>query len=162
MSNEEITQIWYYSVDNNSNIETTKNVTVRISTTEETDLVGFWHFDEGTGGIAADSSGNGNAGTLVNNPSWVNGKLEKVLRFDGINDYVSIPNSLSLNPENEITIIAWVNPGVIPQTGWNKIIAKPYTSYTSPWQQYALTLHDNQFVFELNTEGTNQHRNFRA
>jgi len=33
MSGEGVTTIWYYSVDNNSNIETTKNVTVRIDTT---------------------------------------------------------------------------------------------------------------------------------
>jgi len=33
VTGEGVTTIWYYSVDNNSNIETTKNVTVRIDTT---------------------------------------------------------------------------------------------------------------------------------
>lgn len=36
-------------------------------------LVGYWKFDEGLGSIAHDSSGNGNTGTLVNAPQWVNG-----------------------------------------------------------------------------------------
>jgi hypothetical protein len=33
-------------------------------------LVGYWKFDEGSGEIAKDSSGNGNDGTLVNGPTW--------------------------------------------------------------------------------------------
>jgi hypothetical protein len=31
---------------------------------------GLWHFDEGSGAVAADASGSGNAGTLVNGPTW--------------------------------------------------------------------------------------------
>lgn len=34
-------------------------------------LVGYWKFDEGSNMTAADSSGNGNDGTLTNDPSWV-------------------------------------------------------------------------------------------
>ncbi len=116
--------------------------------------VGEWHFDEGTEGLAVDSSGNGNNGTIHGTASWTAGKVGTALDFDGETDYVSIPNTPTLNPAAEITLSAWVNPGIIPQDGYRKIIAKPYTNYTSPWQQYALTLHDNQFVFELNTEGT--------
>lgn len=36
----------------------------------ETGLIGKWNFDEGTGTTAADTSGNGNNGTLVNGPTW--------------------------------------------------------------------------------------------
>ena len=38
------------------------------------DLAGYWKFDESSGNIASDSSGNGNNGTLENGPAWVNGK----------------------------------------------------------------------------------------
>jgi len=34
-------------------------------------LVGYWRFNEGHGTTAADSSGHGNTGTLVNGPSWL-------------------------------------------------------------------------------------------
>ena len=119
------------------------------------DLVAEWRFDEGTGGIAVDSSGNGNDGTIYG-ASWIDGKLGTALKFNGMEDYISIPNSPTLNPAEEITLSAWVNPGVIPQEGYRKIIAKPYTNYTTPWQQYALALRDNQFVFELNTEETKE------
>ena len=35
--------------------------------------VGSWSFDEGTGTIANDSSGNNNNGTLYNGPTWTEG-----------------------------------------------------------------------------------------
>lgn len=41
--------------------------------TDETGLVALWHFDEGSGNTTADASGNGNTGTLINNPQWVSG-----------------------------------------------------------------------------------------
>ena len=37
----------------------------------EFELRGAWHFDEGIGTIAYDSSGNGNDGTFVNEPEWI-------------------------------------------------------------------------------------------
>lgn len=37
----------------------------------ESGLSGYWRFDEGGGTYTADMSGNGNTGTMVNNPSWI-------------------------------------------------------------------------------------------
>jgi hypothetical protein len=71
-------------------------------------VVGSWHFDEGSGTIAYDSSGNNNNGTLYNSPSWVDGKFGKALSFDGVDDYVEIPDAPSLQITNAITISAWL------------------------------------------------------
>ena len=50
-------------------------------------LVGYWSFNEGSGTIAGDSSGNGNTATLVNGPTWIaSGAIAGALSFDGIDD----------------------------------------------------------------------------
>jgi len=68
-------------------------------------IVGMWLFDEGKGDIAADSSGNKNDGTLMNDPKWVDGKFGKALNFDATDDYVNL-GSMEL-PTNALTICAW-------------------------------------------------------
>ena len=72
-------------------------------------LVGYWKFDEGSGKVAADSSGSGNNGTLKGNPKWVAGQLGGALDFNGSTDFVEIPNNDSLSITGEITIAAWTN-----------------------------------------------------
>lgn len=45
------------------------------------DLAAWWKFDEGTSTNAADSSGNGNNGVLINSPNWVTGLFSNALQF---------------------------------------------------------------------------------
>src|SRR3989344_4445776 len=62
-------------------------------------LIGYWNFDEGSGTIAEDSSGNGNTGTLVNGSTWTTGKVGSgAVSFDGVNDEVTMPHNSSLIP----------------------------------------------------------------
>src|SRR5215211_3033810 len=73
-------------------------------------LVGHWRFDEGRTRSTADSSGNGNDGTLqgAGGPDWITGILGNALRFDGVDEYVNVPNSASLGIGGDITIAAWI------------------------------------------------------
>jgi hypothetical protein len=101
-------------------------------------LVAEWHFDEGSGTILRDSSGNGNDGT-IHGATWVDGKSGKALSFDGKDDYVNIPNHPSLNPETAITISAWYKPVVsFEGAGVDPIVDKGYYSHTAPSYQYHL------------------------
>jgi glucose/arabinose dehydrogenase len=59
-------------------------------------LIAHWQFDEGSGLTATDTIQNNN-GTLLNNPLWSTGKVDGSLRFDGVNDYVSVSSNPSLN-----------------------------------------------------------------
>ena len=65
-------------------------VTSLISTTQAQDssLVGWWEFEEGSGSIAYDSSGNEHHGILCGDPKWVVTKTGMGLEFDGVDDYV--------------------------------------------------------------------------
>ncbi|UCC97872.1 MAG: LamG domain-containing protein, partial [Phycisphaerales bacterium] len=71
-------------------------------------LVGWWKFDDGSGNIAKDSSGNGNDGTLNGGAQWVEGQLGGAIEFNGSNSYVSAPH-IPLNSRS-FTIAMWVNP----------------------------------------------------
>ena len=69
-------------------------------------IVGLWLFDEGTGDIAQDSSGNENDGTL-NGPEWTNeGKLGGALEFNGAGSYIEFATGESLKTPH-FTIVAW-------------------------------------------------------
>ena len=96
--------------------ETSANQVVELSDKlirrnyEDISVVGYWKFDEGSEQVTRDSSGNGFDGILVNGPTWVDGIQEKALDFDGINDYVEVPDNNTLNfTENQsFTIGVWV------------------------------------------------------
>ncbi len=86
------------------------------------DLVLDMRFDEAGGTIAADSSGNGNDGTLVNGPSWTAGQVNGGLSFDGSNDYVEVADDPSFDIASEITVTAWINP--TDASDWRTIVSK--------------------------------------
>ena len=61
-------------------------------------IVGLWLFDEGTGDLAKDSSGNGNDGTLKGDLKWVEGRFGKALEFPGVDENsVEVPHNDSLD-----------------------------------------------------------------
>jgi prepilin-type N-terminal cleavage/methylation domain-containing protein len=101
-----------------SNLKLTPSL-VENRNNKDPSLVGYWSFDEGTGTIAYDYSGNGNNGTLYSSlticsnpptsgcPQWTTGKVGGALNFDGNNDYISIPDSSSLKLATSVTIALW-------------------------------------------------------
>lgn len=74
-----------------------------------------------TGGGWSDTSGNFNEGELFNGASYNSGNLGGVV-LDGTDDYVSIPNSSSLNISSAITLEAWIYP--TKNTGVQNVISK--------------------------------------
>jgi hypothetical protein len=75
-----------------------------------TDPRGVWTLNEGTGTVAADDSGNGVNGSLVNGPAWVPGVLGSALSFDGLDDYVDVPHAAALNAY-PMSLVFWVKTG---------------------------------------------------
>jgi concanavalin A-like lectin/glucanase superfamily protein len=70
-------------------------------------LVGWWAFDEGTGTVAIDGSGNGNDGVLSGDPLWTTGPLDGALDFRGTSSFVTAPH-IPLD-DRSFTIAMWVN-----------------------------------------------------
>jgi hypothetical protein len=60
------------------------------------------------GTSAYDRSGAGNTGTLTNGPAITEGKIGQGLSFDGVNDYVTISHTSSLEAQFPMTVTAWV------------------------------------------------------
>ncbi|MFA6495470.1 MAG: LamG domain-containing protein, partial [Candidatus Paceibacterota bacterium] len=88
-------------------------------------LVGYWNFDEGSGTIAKDTSGNGRNGTLVNflfsgESNWVVGKVGGGLSFNGINNYVDTSNFFD-NPSS-FTVALWFKVG--SKHGFSNLVTK--------------------------------------
>ena len=71
--------------------------------------VAYYNFDSCNGISAADSSGFGNHGAVYG-ANWIYGYLNQALDFDGISDAVIINESVSLSPQNKITVQAWIYP----------------------------------------------------
>ena len=90
-------------------------------------------------GNANDESGNGNDGT-VNGATLTEdqfGNVDSAYMFDGVDDYIIIPNSETLNSQH-ITISAWyfATGSFGSLSANNVIIQKPYTSHTYPHYQW--------------------------
>lgn len=90
----------------------------------DSSLVGYWTFDEGSGSMAYDASGQGNNGVLKSSPTWTAaGSCKKgtCLTFSGSN-YVNATSSASLNfGTGDFTAMAWVKTSV---AGVQRIISK--------------------------------------
>ncbi len=82
-------------------------VVLGLNLTAHAILVAHWNFDENTGSTANDSSGFGNEGDIYG-ATWVEGKYGSGLSFDGVDDYVKVFNSDSINTK-KFTLSAWVS-----------------------------------------------------
>ena len=80
-------------------------------------LVGRWEFDEGSGGTANDSSGNGNDGTVNNSPTWIANPGYSTsfanlysLDFEATNTYIDAGDQAALNVQSTMSITFWIKP----------------------------------------------------
>jgi hypothetical protein len=72
------------------------------------EFVAWYEFDETSGTMASDASGNGSAATLNAGATWAEGKSGNAVKLDGIKDYVNLPVGILENID-DFTIAAWVN-----------------------------------------------------
>ncbi len=92
-------------------------------------------FNQSSGSIAPDSSGNGHDGTIQNGASFAAGKFGNAVSLDGSTQYVSVPSADALqDSSNGFSVCAWGNlAGFSPADG-SILVAKEATAVGSPSQ----------------------------
>lgn len=101
------------------NAESKELSSERIPSINKTDgLLAHWTFDEGSGNVIGDFSSYDKSGTVYG-ASWTKGAVYGALNFDGIDDYVQIPDYFSLPPSHlaalsEGSISIWFKCDSIP------------------------------------------------
>ena len=74
---------------------------------DDPSLIAHWRFDEGSGDVAFDSSGNGNAGLIIGAAEWsAAGRVGGALNLQGMGS-VKIPIEVFTRVNNEMTIALW-------------------------------------------------------
>jgi PKD repeat protein len=86
-------------------------------------LVGAWAFDEASGTTTIDRSPSGNTGTVSGATRTAAGRFGGALSFDGVNDWVTVPDANSLDLSSGLTLSAWVNPAVAG-SAWRTVLMK--------------------------------------
>ena len=85
-------------------------------------LVAAYAFAEASGTSVSDASGAGNHGTISGATRTTAGRFGAALSFDGVNDYVTIADSASLDLTTRMTLEAWVYPTA--SSGWRTVVLK--------------------------------------
>ncbi len=94
-------------------------------------LVAAYAFNEGTGSIVSDASGNGNTGQIYGATWTTNGRFGDALSLNGTSSYVDLGTPSSLKTTGSMTWSAWVMAsGIPPDDG--QIVAK--SDGTAGWQ----------------------------
>jgi len=106
-------------------------------------LVAHWTFDEGSGTVTRDVTGNGHDG-VIHGAAWTPSPWGQCLRFGGDGTYVDCGNAESLNLRGDIAIVARVKASEVTD-GHHMIFVD--AAETGIKQNYALYLHQGKLVF---------------
>jgi hypothetical protein len=110
---------------NHTTTATSVSVTVDNSVPTGPTPVAAYSFENGTGTSLTDTTGKGHTGTIREATWTTTGKYGNALKFDGVNDWVTIADTADLRLATGMTLEAWVNP--TNNTGWRTAVLKERT-----------------------------------
>ena len=114
----DVNKIWDFASSSNYTISDSSaleysGTSVRLKAqnyTSDSNTAALYHFDEGSGGTAADSSSNSNS-LSVSGVTWGVGNLNSSLTFDGSTSAASVADSSSLSLTQSNTLEGWTKLG---------------------------------------------------
>jgi len=114
-----------------------------------TGLVAWWAFDEGTGTIAYDGSGNNNNATLTGGATWTTpgapGKEDGyAISLNGSNAFLRVEHSESLNVSNAVTFEMWVYYTGTPA---DALMVKGAAGDGNAWKNLGIRLDDDPVTY---------------
>jgi len=106
-------------------------------------LIAFFPFE----GNANDTSGNGNNG-IEHGVTYTIGKIGKAATFDGVNDYIQVTNSITLNT-SKYSLSCWVN--------FSNVKQQVFIDKRNGWKMrnFSLALTDKSIIEGCSGDGTN-------
>jgi predicted outer membrane repeat protein len=108
--------------------------------------VAWWKLDEASGTNVADATANANTGQLLNaSTPWTMGIISNGLFLDGTNDYVEVPDSVSLKP-SYVSLALWVKPS---RTYTNETVTFLSKRASSGYAGYSLGCESGAVVFTV-------------
>jgi fibronectin type 3 domain-containing protein len=110
----------------NTTVSAPVTVTVSNPTVDPSGLVAAFGFEETSGTTARDASSSHNDGAVTAALRSTQGRFGSALAFDGASDYVTVPDSNSLDLSTAMTLEAWVNPATLG--GWRTVLLKERTA----------------------------------
>ena len=111
------------------------------------------HMNDKTTSTIEDSTSNNNDGTKkgANEPIEADGKVAKAQDFDGTDDYITVPDSSSLDITGSITLEALIKPDTV--SGYRTFVCKGRTSASVENTNYAFRQYgaNLDFYYRYNT-----------
>jgi hypothetical protein len=111
-------------------------------------LVAWWPFDEGTGNVAYDGSGNNNNATLMYGATWVTpgapGKEGYAISLNGTSAFLRVEHSPTLDVTKAVTFEMWVYYTGTPA---DAIMVKGASGDGNAWKNLGIRLDDDPVTY---------------
>ena len=112
--------------------------------------VARWELDEGAGAVASDSVGDADGDVI--GATWTVGQYGEALYFDGVDDYVTVPDSDELDLTNKFTVTAWVKWA--GSHDWPAIVCKGWADVSTECNYWlGMTTGSSELTFRFHDGG---------
>jgi fibronectin type 3 domain-containing protein/azurin len=112
-------------------------VTLTVTPAGTNGTAASYAFDQGSGTVAVDNSGNANNGTISDSAWTTQGKYGNAISFNGSSSFITVPDAGTLDLAGAGSMEAWIRMSAAGR--WNAVLAKG-NSNTNQAHNYAIEL----------------------